>query len=187
MASPSRVPHLRGPVSTAGHDPGPVRAERDALHEPIVPLQFEAEGARALRPTPSPSYPDCPVTIRMPSGLNATLQAGSMWPLSSSWVAPVRASHTLTSGSLGPQVTIRLPSGLNAALYTTPVWTFSSRRCVSVRASHTLAVRSPLPVTMCVPSGLNATLVTEFVWPFNSSRARPTGRPTPWPFGRDCR
>ena len=58
-----------------------------------------------------------PVTMRLPSGLNATLMTPSVCPLreSSSW--PVSASHTFTVLSQLP-VTMRLPSGLNATLLT---------------------------------------------------------------------
>ncbi len=109
-----------------------------------------------------------PVTIRVPSGLNATLLTALVCPVSSSSGVPVRASHTFAVWSRLP-VTIRVPSGLNATLFTAPVCPFSSSSGVPVRASHTFAVcgwfLSPPPVTIRVPSGLNATLSHQPVCP----------------------
>ena len=101
-----------------------------------------------------------PETMRLPSGLNATLDTAAVWPLSGwpiGW--PVSASHTFTVLSSLPE-TMRLPSGLNATLYTASVWPLSglADRVGRVSASHTFTVSSPLPEAMRVPSGLNATL-----------------------------
>ena len=61
----------------------------------------------------------------MPSGLNATLDTESVWPVSGSptgW--PVSASHTRTVLSALPEA-MRVPSGLNATLVTASVWPVS--------------------------------------------------------------
>ena len=68
-----------------------------------------------MRPKPSPSQSLLPVTIRVPSGLNDTLDTVSVWPFSSSKGVPVRASHTFAVRSRLP-VAIRVPSGLNDTL-----------------------------------------------------------------------
>ena len=61
------------------------------------------------------------MTIRVPSGLNATLVTALHVPFELETACPVRASHTFAVWSSLP-VTIRVPSGLNATLYTAPVW-----------------------------------------------------------------
>ena len=54
----------------------------------------------------------------MPSGLNATLDTASVWPVSGSPIGwPVSASHSRTVLSPLPE-TMRWPSGLNATLNT---------------------------------------------------------------------
>ena len=61
----------------------------------------------------------------MPSGLNATLDTVSVWPVSGSptgW--PVAASHSRTVLSELPEA-MRVPSGLNATLDTASVWPVS--------------------------------------------------------------
>ncbi len=61
----------------------------------------------------------------MPSGLNATLDTASVWPVSgwpTGW--PVSASHSRTVWSALPEA-MRLPSGLNATLVTASVWPVS--------------------------------------------------------------
>ena len=70
------------------------------------------------RPRPSHTFAvlsPLPVTMRLPSGLNATLVTGSVCPLSRAGAVPVRASHTFAVLSQLP-VTMRVPSGLNATL-----------------------------------------------------------------------
>ena len=62
-----------------------------------------------------------PVTMRVPSGLNAALDIWSVWPLSSSRGVPSCASQTFAVRSQLP-VTMRVPSGLKATLSTPPVW-----------------------------------------------------------------
>ena len=79
----------------------------------------------------------------MPSGLNATLDTASVWPVSgwpTGW--PVAASHTRTVLSALPEA-IRVPSGLNATLDTASVWPVSGWPTGwPVAASHSRTVLS---------------------------------------------
>ena len=117
-----------------------------------------------------------PLTISLPSGLNATLLTQPSCPLSVSNLRPVLASHTFTDLSQ-LLLTIRLPSGLN----TTPVTLFacpmrgtrlSVRITRPVLASHTLTILPP-PLTISLLSGLNATLLTLPLCPLSVSRSSP--------------
>ena len=66
-----------------------------------------------------------PEARRVPSGLNATLDTASVWPVSGwpmGW--PVAASHSRTVLSSLPEA-MRVPSGLNATLVTASVWPVS--------------------------------------------------------------
>src|SRR6478736_7592804 len=66
-----------------------------------------------------------PETMRPPSGLNATLLTGPVWPVSGAPISrPVPASHTRTVVSLLPE-TMRAPSGLNATPHAPSVWPVS--------------------------------------------------------------
>src|SRR5437588_538662 len=58
-----------------------------------------------------------PLTMRLPSGLNATLVTWFLCPLRVSVSVPLSASQTFTVQSSLP-LTMRLPSGLNATLVT---------------------------------------------------------------------
>src|SRR4051812_16410884 len=100
-----------------------------------------------------------PETMRLPSGLNATLVTLFVCPLRVRTSFPVCASHTLAVLSELPE-RMRLPSGLHATLVTSLVWPLRERTSVPLSASHTLAVLSPLPVRMRLPSALHATLLT---------------------------
>ena len=62
--------------------------------------------------------------IRCPSGLNATLFTGLVWPVSVLRGWPVSAFHSRTVWSALAEA-IRCPSGLNATLFTGPVWPVS--------------------------------------------------------------
>ena len=81
------------------------------------------------------------MTIRVPSGLNATQYTPPLCPFSSSSSVPVCASHTFAVLSRLP-VTIRVPSGLNDTLSTTLVCPFSTTSGEPVRVSQTFAVLS---------------------------------------------
>ena len=115
-----------------------------------------------------------PEAMRLPSGLNATLNTPPVWPVSgwpTGW--PVSASHNRTVLSSLPEA-IRVPSGLNA--------TRTPRHVTGQRLADGLAgvgVPQPhgaveLPEAMRCPSGLNATLTTSAVWPVS-------GWPNGWP------
>ena len=89
-----RVPHLRRLVMTAGDDPRAVRAERHA-HTPCPCAPSGRAGACPVRASHTFAvWSALPVTIRVPSGLNATLAHRPVCPFSSSRGVPVRASHT---------------------------------------------------------------------------------------------
>ena len=114
--------------------------------------------------------------MRCPSGLNATADTTSVWPIIGcpmGW--PVSASHSRTVLSKPPETT-RCPSGLNATLHTNsvlPVNGFPMGWPVS--AFHTRsALSSTLAVTMRCPSGLNDALMTI-------ESGGVIGLPTGWP------
>ena len=112
-----------------------------------------------------------PETMRLPSGLNATLDTVSVWPVSgwpTGW--PVSASHSRTVLSKLPE-TIRLPSGLNATLITVSV-------CPVIGVADRLAgVGVPQPQrAKRRPAALNLVeLAQRSITP--SKRARPGYRP----------
>src|SRR6476659_10805548 len=97
-----------------------------------------------------------PETTRVPSGLNATLDTQSVWPISGLPTGcPVVASHKRTVLSHPPE-TMLVPSGLYATLSTGAVWPVSgSPTCCPVAASDTRTVLSSLPETKRGPSGLS--------------------------------
>ena len=139
-----RVPHLRRLVLTAGDDPRAVGAERHARSpQSVCPLRSsKGVPVRASHTFAVPS--SLPVTIRVPSGLNATLLTAARVPFESSKVvARPRVPHLRRLVPL--PVTIRVPSGLNDTLLTVAVCPLRSSRSVPVRASHTFAVPSRLP------------------------------------------
>ena len=114
-----RVPQPHRLVVTAGDDARAVGAERHAGHRVRC-------GRSAAAPTGWPVaashtrtvLSQLPETMRVPSGLNATLHTASVWPVSgwpTGW--PVAASHSRTVLSALPE-TMRVPSGLNATLIT---------------------------------------------------------------------
>ena len=85
--------------------------------------------------------------MRVPSGLNATLDTVSVWPVSGwpiGW--PVSASHSRTVLSQLPEA-MRLPSGLNATLVTASVWP------VSGVADRLAGGRVPQPHRLVVTAG----------------------------------
>ena len=85
--------------------------------------------------------------MRLPSGLNATLDTVSVWPVSGCPIGwPVSASHTRTVLSSLPE-TMRLPSGLNATLVTASVWP------VSGCADRLAGVGVPHPHRLVVAAG----------------------------------
>ena len=77
-----RVPQPHGVVVTAGGDPRAVGAERHAGHRVRVAGQRLADGLAGVGvPHPHRLSP-LPETMRLPSGLNATLLTQSVWPVS---------------------------------------------------------------------------------------------------------
>ena len=106
------VPQPHRVVETAGDDALPVGAERHTEHR--VRCGRSAAGrrvGRCPRPTAAPCVSPLPETMRCPSGLNATLSTGSVWPVSgwpTGW--PVSASHSRTVLSQLPE-TMRVPVG----------------------------------------------------------------------------
>ena len=75
------VPHLHGLVLAAGDDASAVGAERHAPHPACVPLEGEEFLARLGVPHLQPYWSSLPVTMRLPSGLNATLRTPPGVPL----------------------------------------------------------------------------------------------------------
>ena len=118
-----RVPHPHRVVVAAGGDALAVGAERHAAAPcPCGRSAARRSAGRCPRPTPAPSCRRLPETMRLPSGLNATLPhravvAGRAASRSvGRWPRPTPAP----SSSALPEA-IRLPSGLNATLSTAPV------------------------------------------------------------------
>ena len=95
-----------------------VGAERHAAHRLGVAGEWLADGLAGVGvPHPHRVVP-LPETMRVPSGLNATLITGPVWPVSGAPMGwPVAASHSRTVLSALPEA-MRCPSGLNATLDT---------------------------------------------------------------------
>ena len=135
------VPHLHRLVPAAGDDALAVGAERHAEHLAGVAGERQADRWPVSASHTLTVLSPLPETMRVPSGLNATLLTRSgvaVEGCADRW--PVSASHTLTVLSSLPE-TMRLPSGLNATLVTASVWPVSG--CADgwpVSASHTLTV-----------------------------------------------
>ena len=112
-----RVPDLQRLVIAAADDPLPVRAEGHAATCVLCVEPLERERFLARRRVPDLHRPvtALPETIRLPSGLKATLTTSSVCPLSVSVSWPVAASQTFTVPVRLP-LTIRSPSGLKATL-----------------------------------------------------------------------
>ena len=97
----------------------PVGAERHARHPRSVwPLRSSTAVARRASHTFA-VLSALPVTIRVPSGLNATLFTWPSVAFQFEQNRPRPASHTFAVLSALP-VTMRVPSGLNATLFTSP-------------------------------------------------------------------
>ena len=179
-----RVPQPHRLVDAAGGEPLAVGAERHAGHRVGVALQRRADRAgRWRRPTPAPSCRQLPETMRLPSGLNATLATAPVWPVS--------------GGPIGwPVVGVPHPHRLVAAAGDDPLAVGAERH-----AGHSAGVarerlsRSagrwprPTPAPSCpilpeairLPSGLNATLNTASVWPVERLAERLAGGGVPHP------
>ncbi len=187
-ASRPRIPHLRRPVETAGDDPRAVRAERHAQQHRIDVCPFSSSRGVPVRASHTFAvWSPLPVTMRVPSGLNATLITPARVPLESSRAVPVRASHTFAVRSPLP-VTIRVPSGLNATLITAPVCPFELEQGrARPRVPH---LRRPV-----IAAGDDARAVRaerhaahRARVPFELEQGRPrSARPRPSPSGPDCR
>ena len=94
---PVAASHTRSVLSALPDDDAlAVGAERHALNLTAVTLERLADRLSASRrPTPAPCCPNAPATMRLPSGLNATLATDPLCPLSGSPIGlPVSASHT---------------------------------------------------------------------------------------------
>ncbi len=96
-----------------------------------------------------------PETIRVPSGLNATLYTASVWPVSgwpTGW--PVSASHSRTVLSAAAGDDARAVGAERHAVHTMSVWPVSGWPTGwPVSASHSRTVLSALPEAMRVPVG----------------------------------
>ena len=155
------VPQPHRVVVAAGGDARAVGAERHTAHRVGVAGQrLRRRAGRCPRPTAAPCRRQLPEAMRLPSGLNATLDTESVWPVSGwpiGW--PVSASHSRTVLSALPEA-MRVPSGLNATLvHRVGVAGQRLRRRVGRCRRPTAArVLSSLPEAMRRPSGLNATL-----------------------------
>ena len=158
----SGVPDLHRLVVAPADDAFAVGAERHADDMAGVPLEGEDFLARVARPRPSRVLSSAAAeTMRLPSGLNATLLTPSRVPLEGEDFLARRRRPTLRPSWSPTAVAMRLPSGLNATLTTAAVCPLRVRISWPVSASHTFTVLSRLPVTMRLPSGLNATLSTQ--------------------------
>ncbi len=84
---------------------GAVGAERHAVHRVGVAGQRRRRSVgRCRRPTAAPCCRQLPEAMRVPSGLNATLDTASVWPVSGSPMGwPVSASHSRTVLSSLPE------------------------------------------------------------------------------------
>ena len=93
-----RVPHPHRVVGAAGDDARAVGAERHAGHRVGVAGQRWPIGLAGGRvPQPHRVVDRCRRRCGVPSGLNATLLTGSVWPVSGAPIGwPVAASHTRT-------------------------------------------------------------------------------------------
>ena len=154
------VPQPHRLVVAAGDDALAVGAERHTEHRVGVAGERLADRLAGVRVPQPHRVVVLPETMRCPSGLNATLDTRSVWPVSGwpiGW--PVSASHSRTVLSRLPE-TIRLPSGLNATLVT------GSGVAGQRRADRAGRCPRPTAAPSCRhcrrrcgrPSGLNATL-----------------------------
>ena len=113
-----RVPHPHRVVGTAGDDPRAVGAERHArTPRPVCPVSGWPTGRPVAASHTRTVLSALPETIRVPSGLNATLAHRVLCARSAAgrrvgrWPRPTPAPCV----SALPE-TIRVPSGLNATL-----------------------------------------------------------------------
>ena len=80
----------------AADDAFAVGAERHAADIACVSLEGENFGALVRVPHLHRLVPTLPLTMRLPSGLNATLVTSAVCPLRASVSVPLSASHTFT-------------------------------------------------------------------------------------------
>ena len=124
-----------------------------------------------------------PVTMRSPSGLNATLRTSSRVPLEGEDLLARRRVPHLRRPVLAAGDDALAVGAERHARTRTSVCPLRVRTSWPVAASHTFTVSSPLPVTMRLPSGLNATLEHPAGVPlegeeFLARRRRPTPSPS---------
>ena len=94
-------------VVTAGDDALAVRAERHSITGSVWPVSGAPMGCPVAASHTRTVRSQLPETMRVPSGLNATLFTQSVWPVSGGPIGrPVAASHTRTVLSALPE-TIR--------------------------------------------------------------------------------
>ncbi len=171
------VPHPHRLVGAAGDDAVAVGAERHAVHRVgVAGERLRRRVGRCRRPTPAPSCRRCRRRCGCPSGLNATLDHRSVWPVSGGPIGlagvGVPHPHRLvgTAGDdpvpVGAERHTRHRAGVAGRAAGRPVG-----RC---RRPTAAPCCRQLPETIRWPSGLNATLITASVWPVS-------GWPTGWP------
>ena len=127
------VPHLRRLVPAAGDEAFAVGAERHAVHRAGVPLEGRGAPGPCSASHTFAVLSSLPVTMRLPSGLNATLLDRARVPLEGEqFLARRGVPHPAPSCPRSP-VTMRLPSGLNATLRTRPVCPLRARTVLAAR------------------------------------------------------
>ena len=118
-----------------------------------------------------------PETIRLPSGLNATLVTALVCPRRVIASCPVLGSQIFIVLSELPE-TIRLPSGLKAPLLTRLLCPLSVRISVPFSASQSLTFLPTLRIRFA--SGLKVTLCAPFVPSVRISRSCLVNRKSPY-------
>ena len=182
LAAGGHVPQPHRAVVAAAGQGLAVRAERHRADRTGV----AGEGCAIWWPVATSHSRTVPSSLPLarvlPSGLNATEQTASVWPVSGLPIGwPVATSHNRTVPSSLPLARV-LPSGLNATETTLPVWPVSGLPIWRpVATSHSRTVPSALPLARVLPSGLNATELTAPVWPVRGCADLAAGGHVPQP------
>ena len=169
------VPQPHRVVVAAGGDARAVGAERHAVHRAGVAGERLRRSACPVSASHSRTVSSAlPETMRVPSGLNATLATASVWPVSG-WPmglpgVGVPQPHRVVGAAGGDA---RAVGAERHAGHRVGVAGERLRRSAArCRASHSRTVLSALPEAMPVPSGLNATLDTPSGRSMTLSRSR---------------
>ena len=121
------VPHPHRAVPTAGDDALAVGAKRHTVHPVgVAGERVRRSAGRCRRPTSAPCCRRCRRRCACPSGLNATLNTASVWPVSgcADRLAGVGVPHPHRAVA-DCRRRCACPSGLNATLLTASVWPVS--------------------------------------------------------------